>query len=60
MSNRERSESVVVIGAGIVGIGCASYLHEAGFNVTVIDQGRSPMLVRNQTADTSVPVMFYR
>jgi D-amino-acid dehydrogenase len=30
--------SVTVIGAGIVGIGCASYLQRAGFKVTVVDE----------------------
>jgi D-amino-acid dehydrogenase len=33
MTNRH----VVVVGAGIVGIACASYLQRAGFRVTVID-----------------------
>lgn len=32
-------ESVVIVGAGIVGIACAHYLHQAGFSVTVIDKG---------------------
>jgi D-amino-acid dehydrogenase len=31
-------ESVTVIGAGIVGICCASYLQRAGFAVTVVDE----------------------
>lgn len=30
--------NVTVIGAGIVGIACASYLQRAGFRVTVVDQ----------------------
>lgn len=30
---------VVIVGAGIVGIGCAHYLSKAGFEVTVIDRG---------------------
>lgn len=32
-------ESVVVVGAGIVGIACAHYLNDAGYKVTVIDRG---------------------
>lgn len=30
----------LIIGGGVVGIACAHYLSEAGFRVTVIDQGR--------------------
>ncbi|MEM7051130.1 MAG: FAD-dependent oxidoreductase [Acidobacteriota bacterium] len=33
-----RSESVVVVGGGIVGIACAHYLQRAGYGVTVIDR----------------------
>ena len=32
-------ESIVIVGAGIIGIGCAHYLSKAGFKVTVIDKG---------------------
>ncbi len=32
------SESVLVIGAGVIGIGCAHYLAKSGFDVTVIDR----------------------
>jgi len=32
-------ESVIVVGAGIIGIACAHYLSKAGFRVTVIDRG---------------------
>src|SRR5438105_13870634 len=32
------SRGVTVIGAGIVGICCASYLQRAGFDVTVVDE----------------------
>ena len=32
--------SVLVVGAGIVGIACAHYLSRAGFSVSVMDQGR--------------------
>ena len=38
-SRRTTSDSVIVIGAGVVGIACAHYLNRAGFNVTVIDKG---------------------
>ena len=34
------ADSVLVVGAGIIGIACAHYLSRAGFSVTVIDQGR--------------------
>ena len=37
-------QNVVVIGAGVVGMGCASYLQRDGHQVTVIDRvppGRS-------------------
>ena len=34
-----QSDSVVVVGGGIVGIACAHYLVEAGYRVRVIDQG---------------------
>lgn len=33
-------DSVLVVGAGIIGIACAHYLSRAGFSVSVIDQGR--------------------
>ncbi|MCH9648421.1 MAG: FAD-dependent oxidoreductase [Deltaproteobacteria bacterium] len=33
-----RSETVIVVGGGIVGIACAHYLQKAGFGVTVIDR----------------------
>ncbi|MEM7316083.1 MAG: FAD-dependent oxidoreductase, partial [Planctomycetota bacterium] len=32
-------DSVIVVGAGIVGIACAHYLNRAGLKVTVIDRG---------------------
>ena len=35
-----KSERVVVVGGGVVGIACAHFLATAGFRVTVIDQGR--------------------
>ena len=34
------ADSVLVVGAGIIGIACAHYLSRAGYRVTVIDQGR--------------------
>ncbi|SMP69699.1 D-amino acid dehydrogenase small subunit [Neorhodopirellula lusitana] len=34
------SDSVTIVGAGIVGITCAHYLEQAGFRVTVLDQGK--------------------
>lgn len=36
---RERGQTAVVIGAGIVGMSCALYLQQAGFAVTVVDRG---------------------
>jgi D-amino-acid dehydrogenase len=39
MSASPEREQVVIVGAGIVGIGCAHYLSKAGFDVTVIDRG---------------------
>lgn len=38
MTESVPSESVVVVGAGVIGIACAHYLSKAGFQVTVIDQ----------------------
>jgi len=38
MSNSQ--DKVLVVGAGITGIACAQYLTQAGYKVTVIDQGR--------------------
>ena len=32
-------DSVIVVGAGHIGIACAHYLARDGFEVTVIDQG---------------------
>lgn len=34
-----KTESVMIVGAGIVGIACAHYLRRAGFKVTIIDKG---------------------
>lgn len=34
-----KAESVLIVGAGIVGIACAHYLRRAGFKVFVIDKG---------------------
>ncbi|GAB4151272.1 MAG: FAD-dependent oxidoreductase [Planctomycetaceae bacterium] len=39
MNDVSDGESVLIVGAGIVGIACAHYLSQAGFRVTVIDQG---------------------
>jgi D-amino-acid dehydrogenase len=39
MGDSSQNESVLVVGAGIIGIACAHYLSRAGFKVTVIDQG---------------------
>jgi D-amino-acid dehydrogenase len=39
MKVASQSERVLVVGAGIIGIGCAHYLAKAGFQVTVIDRG---------------------
>lgn len=40
MMVRPGSETVVVVGGGIVGIACAHYLSDAGMDVTVIDRQR--------------------
>ncbi len=34
------AERVAIVGGGIIGIACAHYLSRAGYEVTVIDQGR--------------------
>lgn len=39
MSAPTEHERVLVVGAGIIGIGCAHYLSKAGLEVTVIDRG---------------------
>lgn len=39
MSRRSSNGSVIVIGAGIIGIACAHYLAQAGRQVTVLDKG---------------------
>jgi D-amino-acid dehydrogenase len=39
MAESRKGESVLIVGAGIIGIACAHYLSEAGFKVTVIDRG---------------------
>ena len=31
--------NVTIIGAGVIGLNCAYYLHKAGHTVTVIDRG---------------------
>ncbi len=39
MSVDTHREHVLIVGAGIIGIGCAHYLSKAGYRVTVIDRG---------------------
>jgi len=39
MTWSSHDDSVIVVGAGVVGIACAHYLREAGLSVTVIDKG---------------------
>lgn len=39
MSEAASPKSALVVGAGVVGIGCAHYLSKAGLDVTVIDRG---------------------
>lgn len=61
-------KSVVVIGAGIVGLCCAWYLSEAGFEVTVVErgpeggdncsQGNSGMIVPSHFAPLASPGMI--
>jgi len=34
----QRSESVIVVGAGIIGLACSHYLREAGYQVTLVDR----------------------
>ncbi len=38
MAGRPETETAVVIGGGIIGIACAHYLDEAGYDVTVIER----------------------
>jgi len=38
MTRVSKDESVIIVGAGIIGLSCAHYLAEAGFRVTVIDK----------------------
>ena len=40
MTTETASREIVVIGAGIVGMACASYIQRAGHRVTVLDRGR--------------------
>ncbi|MCS1412198.1 MAG: D-amino acid dehydrogenase [Verrucomicrobia subdivision 3 bacterium] len=35
-----RTDSVIIVGGGVVGIACAHYLFRAGYRVTVIEKGR--------------------
>ncbi len=39
MTSSSNSDSVIVVGSGIIGIACAHYLSATGLRVTVIDQG---------------------
>lgn len=39
MTTEGNRDSVLIAGGGIIGIACAEYLSQAGFQVTVIDQG---------------------
>lgn len=37
----ERAESVIVVGAGVIGLACGHYLREAGYEVTLVDRERA-------------------
>ena len=37
---KQYDTQVAIVGAGIIGLSCAYYLAQAGYNVTVIDQGK--------------------
>jgi D-amino-acid dehydrogenase len=39
MNPASEGDRVLIVGSGIIGIGCAHYLSKAGFRVTVIDRG---------------------
>ena len=34
------TETVIVVGGGVIGIACAHYLRQASLDVTVVDQGK--------------------
>jgi len=36
----DKSSTVTIVGAGIIGIACAHYLAEAGFEVTIVERGK--------------------
>ncbi len=38
LQRKSTNETVLIVGSGVVGIACAHYLTESGFDVTVIDQ----------------------
>jgi D-amino-acid dehydrogenase len=38
MTNLKKSE-IIIIGGGAVGLSCAYYLNQAGYEVTVLDMG---------------------
>ena len=35
-----KQQHIVIVGGGVIGVGCANYLSKAGAQVTVIDKGR--------------------
>lgn len=39
VSRNSRNETAVIIGGGVIGIACAHYLNEAGYQVTIIEKG---------------------
>ncbi|MDH3821961.1 MAG: FAD-dependent oxidoreductase, partial [Gammaproteobacteria bacterium] len=39
MTTAGNPDRVIVVGAGHIGIACAHYLRQDGYDVTVIDQG---------------------
>ena len=48
---------ILILGGGVIGVACAHYLHQAGYQVTVIDQHTIAGLVPTGTVGMSVPVM---
>jgi D-amino-acid dehydrogenase len=52
------NNDVLVIGAGIIGVCCAYYLHEMGFKVTVIDKGEIASGCSKENAGLIVPSLI--
>ena len=58
--NNSGNETVAIIGGGVIGLACAHYLNEAGYQVAVIEKMTWPKPVPTAIAGLSAPAISSR